>query len=275
MESFSNHKIGGDFILCNIGEIDNRHADLFKFLWARKGSIKVKVDHIAITVNDGEIISLTPVQHLEIISTNGDCVALLFNSNFYCIYGHDNEVSCSGLLFHGSSMVIKLILDIEEQQHLNEIILLLNQEFYKNDSLKEEMLRILLKQFIIVCTRNARRIFSIEQNNEKGFDIVRQFYVLVDNNFRTKKQVKEYADMLFKSPKTLSNIFSEYKLQSPLKIIHERIESESKRLLAYTNKSAKEIGDILGFDDVASFSRFFKKMSGQNISDFRKMMNRE
>lgn len=64
--------------------------------------------------------------------------------------------------------------------------------------------------------------------------------------------------MLHKSPKTLSNIFSTCKLPSPLRVIHERVEAEAKRLLLYSNKSAKEIADILGFEDQASFSRFSK-----------------
>lgn len=75
--------------------------------------------------------------------------------------------------------------------------------------------------------------------------------------------------MLHKSPKTLSNIFSTCKLPSPLRVIHERVEAEAKRLLLYSNKSAKEIADILGFEDQASFSRFFKNMTGQSAVQFR------
>ena len=87
--------------------------------------------------------------------------------------------------------------------------------------------------------------------------------------YKTKKQVQDYADMLHKSPKTLSNIFSTCKLPSPLRVIHERVEAEAKRLLLYSSKSAKEIADILGFEDQASFSRFFKNMTGQSAVQFR------
>ncbi len=69
------------------------------------------------------------------------------------------------------------------------------------------MLRILLKRFIIQCTRIARHRMNITREKESGFEIVRQYYNLVDEHYRTKKQVQDYADMLHKSPKTLSNIF--------------------------------------------------------------------
>ena len=131
------------------------------------------------------------------------------------------------------------------------------------------MLRIILKRFIITCTRIARARFGVGQEYERTFDVARRFYVLVDQYFREKKQVQDYADMLHKSPKTLSNIFSTCKLPSPLRVIHERVEAEAKRLLLYSSKSAKEIADILGFEDQASFSRFFKNMTGQSAVQFR------
>jgi AraC family transcriptional activator of pobA len=138
------------------------------------------------------------------------------------------------------------------------------------DNLQEEMLRIVLKRFIITCTRIARERFSISEEKEKSFDIVRQFYVLVDQHYKEKKQVQDYAELLYRSPKTISNLFAEYGLPTPLRIIHERVEAEAKRLLLYTNKSAKEISGILGFDDIAAFSRFFKKMTKESISEYRK-----
>ena len=43
----------------------------------------------------------------------------------------------------------------------------------------------------------------------------------------------------------------------------------------YTRKSAKEISSILGFEDLPAFSRFFKKMTGESVSDYRKRVKRE
>ena len=216
-----------------------------------------------------EIVTLTPLHHLTIKEVAGEFLTFVFNSNFYCIYGHDNEVSCNGFLFYGSSRVMRLKLSEEQSSNLHDIVRIFRQESAINDNLQEEMLRIVLKRFIITCTRIARARFGVGQENERTFDVVRRFYVLVDQHFREKKQVQDYADMLHKSPKTLSNIFSTCKLPSPLRVIHERVEAEAKRLLLYSSKSAKEIADILGFEDQASFSRFFKNMTGQSAVQFR------
>ena len=246
-----------------------RDKTLYKFLWVQNGSLAVEVDHIPMRLAKDEIITLTPLHHLEVKEVEGEYLTLVFNSNFYCIYGNDHEVSCSGFLFNGSSHLIRFTLNEKERKELDTITEALENEFTVSDSLQEEMLRILLKRFIIQCTRIARHRMNITREKESGFEIVRQYYNLVDEHYRTKKQVQDYADMLHKSPKTLSNIFSTCKLPSPLRVIHERVEAEAKRLLLYSNKSAKEIADILGFEDQASFSRFFKNMTGQSAVQFR------
>lgn len=248
---------------------------LYKFVWVRKGSIMLEVDHIAMKLEEDEIVSLTPLHHVEVKEADGKYLTLLFNSNFYCIYGHDNEVSCNGILFNGTSNVMRLQLSERQSAVLHEITDKLTGEYLVKDNLQEEMLRILLKRFIIVCTRMAREKYAVSEEKEKSFDMIRQYYVLVDQHFKEKKMVQEYADMLNRSPKTLSNLFAIYKLPSPLRVIHERTEAEAKRLLLYTSKSAKEVAEILGFEELSAFSRFFKNMTGENISDYRKREKRE
>ena len=246
-----------------------RDRSLYKFIWVRSGTLRLEIDHVETTLEAGEVVPLTPLHRIAVREVAGDYLTLLFNSNFYCIYGNDHEVSCSGFLFNGSSHLIRFTLNEKERKELDTITEALENEFTVSDSLQEEMLRILLKRFIIQCTRIARHRMNITREKESGFEIVRQYYNLVDEHYRTKKQVQDYADMLHKSPKTLSNIFSTCKLPSPLRVIHERVEAEAKRLLLYSNKSAKEIADILGFEDQASFSRFFKNMTGQSAVQFR------
>lgn len=246
-----------------------RDKSLYKFLRVRKGRIALEIDHVETTLGRGEVIALTPFHHIEFKAIEGEYAALMFNSNFYCIFGHDSEVSCNGFLFNGGSRLMRLTLTDDETAALEELAKGFAREYEVRDNLREEMLRILLKRFIILCTRMARDRSGITAERENGFDVVRQYMVLVDNHFREKKQVKEYADMLNRSPKTLANLFSAYRLPSPLHIIHERIGTEAKRLLLYSSRSAKEIAVLLGFEDLAAFSRFFKNVAGESITSYR------
>ena len=252
-----------------------RDKTLYKFIWVQSGTLTLEIDHIPMRLEKDEIVTLTPLHHLEVKEVDGEYLTFVFNSNFYCIYGHDNEVSCNGFLFYGSSQVMRLALSAGQSSNLHDIVRIFRQESVIHDNLQEEMLRIVLKRFIITCTRIARQRFGVGQEKEKTFDIIRQYYVLVDRHFKEKKQVQDYADILCRSPKTLSNLFSTCGLPSPLRVIHDRIEAEAMRLLLYTHKSAKEISSILGFEDLSAFSRFFKKMTGESVSDYRKRVKRE
>ena len=213
-----------------------RDRSLYKFIWVRHGTLDVEVDHVVMHLEKEEMISLTPLHHVQIRGVGGEYLTFLFNSNFYCIYGHDSEVSCNGFLFNGSSRVMRLKLSPSQSARLDSIVDIFRGECEIQDNLQEEMLRIILKRFIITCTRIAREKFDVDPGRENMFDVIRQFYVLVDSHFKEKKQVQDYADMLCRSPKTISNLFSLYGLSSPLRVIHERVDAEAKRLLLYTGK---------------------------------------
>jgi YesN/AraC family two-component response regulator len=45
---------------------------------------------------------------------------------------------------------------------------------------------------------------------------------------------------------------------------------EAKRMLLYTDKTAKEIGYELGYNDPAQFSKLFKKQTGLTATQFLK-----
>ena len=55
--------------------------------------------------------------------------------------------------------------------------------------------------------------------------------MLVDEHFRTRKRVQDYAELLHRSPKTLSNLFAACGHASPLSVIHDRVNAEARRLL--------------------------------------------
>ncbi|NLA15338.1 MAG: helix-turn-helix domain-containing protein [Bacteroidales bacterium] len=256
-------------------ELHNNQAllnnkELYKFIWVLDGTIDLQVDHARLHLEENQVIPFSNIHNVQFTHIAGKYISILFNSNFYCIYKSDSEVSCNGFLFTGYSNLLLMKINAPQLATLERILSDMFLEYESEDSLKEEMLRLHLKRFIITCTRIARVSLAIDPLNESGFYLVRQFFILVDTYFKEKKKVSDYARMLNRSPKTLTNLFALYNLPAPLQVIHERISSEAKRLLLYSNKSATEIAHILGFNDLPSFSRFFKRTSEVSISEFRK-----
>ncbi|MBL4888338.1 MAG: helix-turn-helix transcriptional regulator, partial [Flavobacteriaceae bacterium] len=82
----------------------------------------------------------------------------------------------------------------------------------------------------------------------------------------------EYADLLNKSPKTISNIFSKLGTKTPLQYIQERKALEARRLLRYSDLQVQEIAYKIGYEDLQAFSRFFKKHEGISPSKYKELV---
>jgi AraC family transcriptional regulator, transcriptional activator of pobA len=214
------------------------------------------------------------VSHSFRLERPSDVVIWQFNKEFYCIVTHDAEVSCSGLLFFGWRETTPIFLDEKETQGFSNLVEVFKDEFDNCDNIQGEMLRVLLKRLIIKLTRLVKVQSLVGGLSSADLDSVRQFNLLVENNYKTMHQVQDYANLMFKSPKTLSNLFAKHSERSPVQVIADRIFMESKRLILYTDKSTGDIGFELGFEEPAHFSRFFRKMAGQSPRVFRQAMKK-
>lgn len=194
-----------------------------------------------------------------------------YNRDFYCLIDNNPIISCIGFLFFGFSGTLFLPLDDSHRAKLENLQEMFIEEFETMDTIKTDMLQMLLKRLIIITTRLAKsQVTDDLPLADDKFDLIREFNALVYLHYKTSHVVQFYADLLNKSPKTLSNLFLQYRYKSPSLIIQERIISEAKRLFFYTDKTSKEIAFELGFEDASHFSRFFKKHTQLSPSDFRK-----
>ncbi|WP_340073649.1 helix-turn-helix domain-containing protein [Leptobacterium sp. I13] len=274
IKTYYNHKINAKLILAE-NSIDIpilfQSENYLSFIWnTGKTAISITIDNKKEQLVPGQLLCFNYLQKVKIDNSYiYSFIMLQFNKEFYCIHTNDSEVSCNGILFFGSEYTPIISLSSIESKNLNTLIAKLKQEFNNKDSHQEEMLRLLLKEFIIRNTRIAKKQLYKNYNNQKNIDLIRKFNVLVEENFKTKKTVSEYAEMLNKSPKTITNVFHKHSHKTPLQVIHNRIIMEAKKLFLYTDKTAKEVGHELGFEDAPQFSKFFKKCTGKTISEFK------
>ena len=248
--------------------MESKKVDFYTFIWTKEEPVKIKVDSVLTVVEPNHIVSLTPNQYLEVKDLKS-VVVYQFNQDFYCIKEHDREVSCTGVLFFSNQIVPMVRLDKTEAQKFLQLHNVLIEELETQDTIQAEMLRMLISRFIIKVTRLVKSQYPDEISKSPKMDMLREFNMLVEKHYKTQHQVAAYAEMMFKSAKTLSNSFATYD-KGPLQIIHDRIVLEAKRLLYYTEISSKEIAFDLGFDDPSHFSRLFKKHTGESPTAFRK-----
>lgn len=271
--TFSND-IDGTFQLsdfnCPDQNVKMNSENFYRIVWVIEDSVKLNVDSEEVEIQKNNLLFFTPHNIVEILSDTHRLISLSFNQEFYCISNHDHEVSCYGQLFYGTSAIVIAKLNEKDIISFKRLMEVFYEEFEYKDHIQGQMLQILLKRLLIKSSRKIREVDGNISMPQGKVDIVRKFNVLVEQNFKEKHKVKDYADMLFKSPKTLSNLFKEYNNKSPLQVINNRIILEAKRQLLNTNKTIDELAFELGYNDVAHFSKFFKNHVGDSPSSFRK-----
>jgi AraC family transcriptional activator of pobA len=92
---------------------------------------------------------------------------------------------------------------------------------------------------------------------------------LVEEHFRSERQIGFYADMLAMTPDRLNDHVKRATGVTAGHLIRRRILTEAKRELIFTNRAIHEIAFNLGFTDPSHFARFFRKQTGMTPNDFR------
>lgn len=251
----------------NCDVLHTRKESELTILWFESDDNKLTIDGVDYDFHQNQMIFLTEFHRLEM-----DCLKktrmIRFNRPFYCVLDHDEEVGCKGILFFGAAKLPIISIPKKEQRTFDTLWEMFSIEMQSHDSLQIEMLQMMLKRLLILCTRVYKSQDHLPEEKQK-MDLIREFNFLVERHFKTKHSVKEYADMLFKSPKTLSNVFLKSGYKTPLQFIQERRMLEARRLLRHSQMQIKEIAYDIGFEDLQSFSRFFKKNEGVSPSEFR------
>ncbi|MDC8103403.1 helix-turn-helix domain-containing protein [Chryseobacterium sp. PTM-20240506] len=260
--------------VCNL---DQTNADIVSnvqktdmtFIWNTGQSMKIEVDKYVYILQKNQIIFLTEfhkIDSLEIESAR----MVRFNQPFYCIVNHDNEVGSKGMLFFGASDIPIVTVDDDMIRDFELSWEIFCSEINKNDILKQDMLQSLLKRMLILSVRILRQSNKFSNLEKSQSDVIREFNYLVERHFAEHHDVAFYASRLNKSPKTLSNLFSLVSSRAPLHIIHDRIMIHAKRQINYSGLSIKEIAYELGYDNIQTFSRFFKSKEGVSPVHYRK-----
>lgn len=175
----------------------------------------------------------------------------------------------------------KLLLDLEIATHsapklpeassenIAELLKLLLREFRQPaDKVKEEILRSLLKGFLLQRLRYSTMESDLV-DKESDINLFRNFRRHLEIHYLTKRTVAEYAAECGVGPKKLNQTIQKFSGITAKQYIDGRIILEAKRLIASICDTTQEAAFALEFDDPSNFVKFFKRYTGMTPSQFR------
>ena len=92
---------------------------------------------------------------------------------------------------------------------------------------------------------------------------------LVEEHFRRERLIAFYADALAMTPDRLNDHVKRVTGVTAGHLIRQRVLTEAKRQLVFTNQAIQEIAYDLAFSDPSHFTRFFRKHTGLTPQAFR------
>jgi AraC family transcriptional activator of pobA len=103
----------------------------------------------------------------------------------------------------------------------------------------------------------------------RDYDLVTRYRAALETHFRDQKTLGFYADNLGVSPQRLNAACKARAGRTASEVLYERIVTEAKRCLLYTEMTVAEIGYSIGYDDPAYFNRFFSQRVGRPPGTYR------
>ncbi len=107
------------------------------------------------------------------------------------------------------------------------------------------------------------------ENNEASSFLVNNALKYMEEHYREKLKLQDVADQVYVSQWHLSKLLNRYKGQSFSDILNNIRIEKAKELLKDPSLRIGDIADMVGFLDMAHFSRVFKRQTGLSANEYR------
>lgn len=248
-------------------EIDaHTHHALHQVLWVASGPAEIALDTDRQQCTGPVAVIIPPgVVHRFRFTADTDGQVLTFNPAAVI----EGDVPATGDALR-TLFATPRILRFDPEQ-ANRIGMLMNDlaaEFASPDAVDSPVPVWLARSTI---WRLARHGAQQEAGRGRRHALFTRFTVLVENHHKDHWPIGRYASELGLTPERLNRLTKAETGQPALELVQERLTREACRRLTYIAAPIATLAFELGFDDPGYFCRFFKRRTGHNPRDYRKL----
>jgi AraC family transcriptional activator of pobA len=242
-------------------KIPHRH-DYFEIILIKQGGGEQLIDFNRTELTSHHIYTIYPRQIHLLQRQNAEGLVLQFRKD---IFDFIFPIQHHSLYFPDAAIQLKeadflhLYQIAEQIQSLNNSKQLSPLSIYKSYS---------YLQVVLITLIELQQQSSNQHNSFAG-----KFLPLISQHIKDKRRVADYAEMMNISSDKLTALCKEALGTTPLKLIHEELLLEIKRLMILGKLSLKEIAYELNFENAANFSSFIKTATTFTPTELQDQLN--
>lgn len=245
-------------------------VEFYIIILVEEGEGKHTIDFTEYDCTKGSLLTIRKDQiHKFHKSDSIKGIGLLFTDDFLVSYLEHLEALRSLQLFNEFLGVPKIQLSELELKEILNLIKRLSKEYFEvND---EYAMGIIRSELHILIAK----LFRIKSDKKQIIDhrkYLNEFIVfqnLVEKNATKYTKVKDYANIIGVSTKTLNTVTKSIVNKSAKEFIDDICTKQIKRLLINTELSIKEIAYASGFEETTNFYKYFKRQVKLTPEQFR------
>lgn len=243
------------------------------------GSAVIKVFSISHRISKNDLVTILPMQSVSIHEMSPDFSMTFFKIDktmFLDIMSSLGKIT-PDFFFHMRKNFHILLKQDEVVRFLDFCRLIDFRNKYYDPSFKREtilhLLRIYYWDFYVHFQKTAdRKADSVPLNSNKE-NIALRFAMLVNEHYKTHKEMTFYANKLCITPQYLTRTIQEVNGQSAHELLADYVVLEIKTLLRDANIEIKDIVRQTGFSNQSSLSRFFRRYTGMSPTEYRRTIH--
>ncbi|HHV40195.1 MAG: helix-turn-helix domain-containing protein [Bacteroidales bacterium] len=249
--------------------------DVYFLIICLKGSFKVSLNLRDFTVHEGMAMLYTPECIVQLHKTGEAIIRTVAISDSFLQGIHTNPKEIFAPLISSKESPCWMLTE-KEREIIDKYVSLIKLVYsLPEKSYKLEIIRGLISSVVFLFINVWKRESDIANDTavpkSKTARHFGQFMNLLHEHHCREHYVGFYANEMNMTPKYLSTVIKEHSGKSAAEWIDEYLILEAKSLLKYSDKSIKEIVNVLHFSDASFFSKYFKKHTGLTPTAYKKI----
>ena len=248
----------------------HRHQDLAQCVVVTSGPVTVSLEATERHCR-GPTAILAPAGSVHSFRFGSDTTGYVLTVNLSKLLGYiaGGQIAAVGAVFAAPR-----ILDLGDNTALSDriasLLECLLREYRRPERLPDAIAACLAGAALSTVAQVLNSAQEAPEHSGTDLSHLREFRALVESNFAQHWPVSRYARKLRQSETTLNRLCLRLTGQTAFNLIQERLALEAQRRLIYSGATVSGIASELGFNDLAYFSRFFRRHHGMSPGQFRR-----